>query len=74
MTTARSRLSRRGSRSAGASEIGALSTGGDASKKEWLAHIVLGLSGSDPKGDIAGIAVDQFVATVPTLALGSDHP
>ncbi|RDJ24853.1 hypothetical protein DWF00_16660 [Bosea caraganae] len=38
----------------------------EASKKEWLAHIVLGLSVSVPQGNIAGAAVDQFVATVPT--------
>ncbi|SEF79406.1 hypothetical protein [Bosea lathyri] len=38
------------------------------SNREWLGYIIIGLSIAGIPGDLAGMAVDQFVATVPPLA------
>lgn len=38
-----------------------------ASAKEWLAHIVIGLTAAMPGSDIPSLAVRQFLATVPLI-------
>lgn len=46
--------------------------GGEASRKEWLAHIVLGLFQADSDVDLADKAVEQFLATAPSSHLYRD--